>query len=350
VATGGPAFEVISPGLLSTVQDAGRPGFGHLGVPRSGAADPSALAIANLLAGNDPGAAAMECTLLGPTLLALRPLTIAIAGADLGVTIQPSGHRLPARASHALAAGDILGFELAGSPALGCRAYIAIGGAIDVPVVLGSRSTSLVGAFGGFEGRPLRTGDVLQLGPLDRVPEAGTAPPRAWPGELPGPRTERIRLVPGPAAPEGARDPRFRRLIDAAWSVAPDSDRRGLRLIARDGSTAALSADLRGDQPSHGVVPGAVQLTPSGQPLILMPDAGTTGGYPVVAVVATADLSILGQLVPGSEVSFEAVDVATARHAEVERRRDIELGAERLASTAGSGSDPWDDLWRDARG
>jgi antagonist of KipI len=324
-------LEVVQPGLLTTIQDAGRRGHRQDGVPVAGAADPVALAVANILAGNEPGAAALECTLLGPLLAVLRPVFVAVAGADLGARILPSGHALTPRTGTWLEAGERLVFEP--SPdrrASGCRAYLAVRGGFDVPVVLGSRSTSLVGGFGGLGGRALRAGDVLATG----ASGAGQASVHAlaWPPdlELPG-NGAAVRVLPGPALdglPDATRT--FAAFIDTAWTAAMASDRRGVRL---DGPP--LPAPGSADLGSHGVLPGTVQVTPSGQPLILLADAGTTGGYPVLGVVIEADLGLVAQARPGDRLSFEATDLATARAASIRLRATLEQARARLG-TAGS--------------
>jgi biotin-dependent carboxylase-like uncharacterized protein len=326
-------FEVVEPGLLTTVQDAGRPGLGSLGVPRAGACDPTGLAVANLLVRNRPDAAVLECTIAGPELLALRDVVVGIAGGDLGAVVRPSGRRLSTAGAHALAAGEWL--ALPGSPiaAAGCRAYLAVPGGFVVPAVLGSASTSLVGGFGGLEGRALRRGDRLAAsGPhLDDRRLAG----HRWPTDLPLPHPEDpVAILPGPAARTPAGRAALEVLVDTAWRVASASDRRGLRLEG-----PAISPGAPADGPSHGVPAGTIQVTPSGQPLVLLPDAGPTGGYPVLAVVATAELPIVGQARPGGTLRFRLVDLEEARASERDRRHRLASGAERLAA-----GDPWDDL------
>ena len=293
-------LEVVEPGLLLTVQDLGRPGHEHLGVPRAGAADVRSIVAANDLVGNEPGAAGLEATLLGPRLRAIRDISIAIAGASLEPVIQPGGRPIDVSRAIRLAAGQELGFLEAGGPERGCRAYVAVAGGIDVPVVLGSRSTSLVGAFGGLEGRPLRAGDVLTAfestgdGATDASEDDDVT-------TLPSPDRP-IRILAGPAAAGSGGEERLLALLDTRWIVGLDSDRRGLRL--ESGGDAGFRLAAAGDRPSQGLVVGAIQLTPSGQPLVLMPDGGTTGGYPVVAIVVAADLPRLGQLAPGAEIRF----------------------------------------------
>ena len=337
-----PVLEVLSPGLLTTVQDTGRLGFGHLGVPRSGAADPWSLAVANALLGNPPDSAALECTLVGPELRALRNTVIAIGGADLGAVVRPAGRRLASNAAHNLAAGDVL--AIAG-PVVddGARAYLALPGGIHVPLVLGSRSTCLAAGFGGLDGRPLRSGDQLATVSPSPSGSGGVAWPRG-PGD---PRPEdAVRILPGPAiqGTPKAMLAAARALAAGAWTVAPASDRQGVRLVGAWAS-AAPALDAKGDWLSHGVIPGAVQLPPDGKPIVLLADAQPTGGYPVIAVVVAADLPIVGQLGPGRAVRFGLVSADEAATAWIARRAALAAGTRRLRASAG-----WDELWQSAGG
>jgi biotin-dependent carboxylase-like uncharacterized protein len=326
-----PAFEVLEPGLLTTIQDGGRFGFGHLGVPRSGACDPWSLAVANLLVGNEPDHAALELTVAGPTLRALRSCVVGLAGTDLGATVH-GGRGLATGRSHALAAGEVVAFPGTAN-AVGARAYVALPGGVDVPDVLGSRSTCLAARFGGLDGRPLRAGDRLAS---DRDP--GDAPDGlVWIHDHdPEPIAEApIRVLPGPDA--GLLD----RLAAIHWTVATASDRMGLRL---EGPAVPMPGEP-GDRRPHGVVPGTIQLPPDGLPIVLLADAQPTGGYPVPAVTISADLHRLGQLRPGMRLRLLAVDVRTAEAARREQAAAFRQGRARLAELAG-----WDDLWRSARG
>jgi biotin-dependent carboxylase-like uncharacterized protein len=309
-------LEILDGGVLTTIQDLGRPDHLREAVPRAGAADPLGHALANLLAGNPEGAATIEGTIAGLRFRVLRDVSIALAGADLGATIE-GGARLRPGAACELVAGATVRFDGRPDDALGCRAYLAVAGGFDVPLVLGSRSTSLVGGFGGLEGRSLRSGDRIAAGP-----SSGTARTRRLPSDvaLPSP-AQRIRILPGP---EHAH---LDELLARPWIVARDSDRRGLRLESagppagpRLRPSGGAPPGPAADRPSHGVVPGAIQVTPTGQPLVLMPDAGTTGGYPVAAIVISADLPLLGQLAPGDEVRLRLVDPGGARAAALERR------------------------------
>ena len=346
-------FDVVEGGLLTTVQDAGRPDWAHVGVPGSGASDPWSLAVANLLVGNDPGAAALEMTLVGPTL-AVRPggaVTIGLAGADLGARIQ-GGRRLVPGRSHRLAAGDTL--EINGSPrnppSIGARAYLAIPGGIDVPLVLGSRSTCLAGAFGGHDGRALRAGDEIAATGRAGRPTAGldatdlVRPELVWPAPDAEAGTSDdvsrhldagagdaapavLRAVAGPAAGLDA-------LTALDWRVAAAADRVGVRL---DG--ASLPDAIGGETTTFGVPWGAIQVPPDGRPIVLGVDHQATGGYRVVGVVISADLPVLGQLRSGTPVRLVATDRAAALAALRDRRTALLSGAAALRDGAG-----WDAL------
>jgi antagonist of KipI len=340
-----PAFEVIAAGILTTVQDSGRPGFGHLGVPRGGAADPWSLAVANLVLGNLSSAAALECTIVGPELRVLRPTVIALGGADLGAIVRPSGRRLAPGMSHSLAAGEIL--VMPGGSGEGARAYLAVPGGLDVPVVLGSRSTCLAAGFGGLDGRPLRAGDRL----VQAAERGAGAAGRTWVGEPAIPDPDRpVRILAGPQlAGDSKADARAGAaaldvLITSEWTVDPASDRQGLRLVG-SGTKPALGRRDAGARLSHGVVPGTIQLPPDGRPIVLLADAQPTGGYSVLGVVISADLPIVGQLSPGAAVRFNPVTLADATAAWTAQQSALAAGSRRL--TAGA---DWDELWRGAGG
>jgi biotin-dependent carboxylase-like uncharacterized protein len=320
-------LEVRRPGLLTTVQDGlGRPDAASLGVPRGGAADPASLAIANLLLGNDMSAAGLEITLDGPELVAVAATSVALAGADLGATID--GRPFEAGSARRLSPGQALDFTglRAGR---GIRAYLALPGGLDVPIVLGSASTCLVGGFGGLDGRALRTGD--RVAGRRRASILGTAT-----GPAPGPTQAsdapvRVRITAGPHETDRLTD-----LCNADWTVSPTSSRAGLRLV---GPSLARGHALT----SLPVTWGTVQLPPGGEPIVLLVDGPTVGGYPVVAVVASVDRPTIGQLGPGDRVRFEVVDEATARALELDRRRALAEWAARIERDT-----PWDDLDHDA--
>lgn len=295
---------VSDAGLYATVQDRGRRGVGHLGVRYAGAADELALYAANILVGNEPDAAVLEMTLLGCTFEVRADCLIGIAGADMEVEVVEEKRALPVGRSHQLRAGTTV---RCGGALDGARTYVALAGGIAAQKAFGSHATDPIAGFGGIDGRPLQPGDILA------APETGIRPERSWPLGLPssgvvrepGPRT--LRVVPGPhleALPASVE-----RLLGAAvWAVTPRSDRVGIRL---EGSAVPDTGDL--ELVSVPMLPGAVQLPPNGQPIVLMPDAPTVGGYPVAAVLASVDRPISGQLRPGDEVTFEWVSLSEAR-------------------------------------
>jgi biotin-dependent carboxylase-like uncharacterized protein len=348
MSDGEPTLEILEPGLMTTIQDAGRPEATDIGVPVSGGCDPWSLAIANLLVDAEAGAPALEMTIAGPTIAVRHTAFIGIAGADLGGVVRETGRRLLPGRSWRVAAGTTLSFP--GPPAAvdGARAYLALPTGIDAEVVLGSASTCLVAGFGGMGGRPIRRGDLLRPR-ADRTtggqPVDGTLNERVWATEhdpVWGPDAVRapIRVLEGPhlAALGGAAV--MEALIRGEWTVGSSSDRIGLRLQGRP-----LTSPVGMETLSHGVVWGAVQLPPDGAPIVLLADHQTTGGYPVIAVAITADWPRLGQLRPGSAVRFVRTDVDAAVSELHRQRVALETGAAALREGA-----VWDDLWHSARG
>ena len=321
------SIEVLDGGLLTTIQDHGRPGHGHLGVPESGAADPISLAIANRLVGNEPGVAALELTRVGGSYRVEASLTIGLAGADLGARIRGGPRLVPGR-SHRVSAGDIL--DVPGNASAGCRLYLAVPGGFDVPVLLGSRSTCLSGGFGGLDGRPIRAGDrVAGLAGHEDVSSRSLAG-RLWPTAAGDPApvadtASTLRII--------AFDPSVAdALTSRGWRVAEAADRVGTRLEPADGG--ALDPTLGGETVSHGVPWGAIQVPPDGQPIVLGPDHGTTGGYRVAAVVITADRPVLGQLVPGADVRLVRVHRDEALAALRAEQAALEAGVAALRESA----------------
>lgn len=266
---------VVRSGPLLTVQDAGRPGLAHLGVPPSGAADRRSYEVGNALVGNAPGAASLESTLGGSVLRFDPPAFVAVTGAEAEARLD--GEPLPL--------GDVREGALLelGPCRIGCRAYVAVRGGVGVEPVLGSRSHDQLTGLGP---PPLRDGDVLPIG--ERAPNRCLSPSRC-----PTPVGETVTVVLGPRADW------FESLLDRDWRVSPASNRVGIRL---DGPPLER---LRHDELlSEGVVTGALQVPPNGRPILLGPDHPTTGGYPVVAVVRGDDLPLVGQLAPGTTVRF----------------------------------------------
>ena len=288
-----PCLNVIKPGLLTTVQDLGRTGYRSAGVPLGGAMDRPALRAANRLVGNPEDAAGLEITLLGPELEFLGDTTIAVCGAEF--------EGVPAGKSSLMRSGERLRF---GRGIRGCRAYLAVAGGIAVPEVLGSRSTYLRGGFGGYLGRSLRPGDRL-----DRHEGKGGRGQAAKVDRRNGGQL----LQPDPfavvRAVQGAQGAEFgRALFEAEFKVSPQSDRMGIRL-----SGPKLERRAGAELVSGAVVPGTVQVPPDGQPIVLMADAQTIGGYPQAAHVSTADLPILAQLKPGDSVRFREISLEEAQ-------------------------------------
>ena len=294
-----PSLCVLRPGMLTTVQDLGRWGHQAAGVPVAGPMDPYSHRLANRLVDNDDGAAALEITLLGPVLQAVGDLQCAIAGAEFEVTVDRNavacGRPFVVRHGATVQFGRCLA---------GARASLAVGGGIAVEPVLGSRATSIVGRMGPFGGRPLAAGDILPIG--HRYGESDRRP-IGMPLSLPR-GGARLRAMPGPHEALFSA-PALERFFSAGFTVTPSSNRMGYRLdgppLPRSDATEILS---------DATPIGSVQVPRSGQPILLMADRQTTGGYPKIATVITADLSVAGQLAPGDWIRFvrcsrsEAVD------------------------------------------
>jgi len=290
------SVRVERPGMLSLVEDAGRIGFGGIGVPRAGGADPFSLLLSNRLVGNDDGAAVIEATGAGPTLKVGGGAHAAVVG---DVEVRVEGRTVPPNSVLPLAAGQVL--EV-GTVRKGLRAYVAFSGGIEVPQVLGSRSTDTLSGLGGG---PLRLGDVVALR-APRRPRGRLGGPPWWIGR------EVLRVVLGP---EELEQDQLARLVGTTFEVVADSDRVGVRLLGGPVHPQARAIA------SRATVTGAVQVPPDGAPIVLLCDHATVGGYPVVASVISADLGALGQLRPGARLRFEVVSHADARNAlaEVER-------------------------------
>ncbi|WP_352402841.1 biotin-dependent carboxyltransferase family protein [Pyramidobacter sp.] len=304
-------------GALTTVQDLGRWGHQALGMPVSGAMDAPALTRGNLLLGNPPGAAALEVTVMGPLIRFAGEGCVAVAGGDLSP--QLNGAPLPMWTAVAVKDGDRLGF---GAPhGRGCRAYVCVGGGIDVPPVMGSRSTYMKAKIGGLEGRKLKDGDELSAGapwslwrnivgtacPAELLPDYGDAPLRA----VPGPQDSYV-------TPAGLKT-----FFETEYAVSTSADRMGCRLESDRAIEHAKGPDIVSD----GIPMGAVQAPGSGLPIVMMADRQTTGGYVKIAVVHALDAARLAQKMPGETVRFaplsqdEGVELSRAEAAKVERLR-----------------------------
>lgn len=298
------ALRVVASGALTTVQDLGRPGLGPMGVSASGAFDPISLRAANRLADNAPEAAALEIALGGAALAAEDDVVVAIAGAELGARIEGTGLRRPLRSWTAtvLRKGEVVRFGFGGE---GARAYLAVAGGLDVPPVLGSRSTHLAAGLGGLEGRALRPGDLLRVGrPWGPRPPVM---PRSLEALAPIVFRKTLRVV------RGLQDAwfawaSFAAFLHARWEVTDALDRMGIRLRG-----PRLKLETPRELLTEGAPLGAIQIPEDGQPILLGVEHQTTGGYPKIANVIAADLPALGQLTPRDPVRFEEVSLAAAR-------------------------------------
>lgn len=318
------AIEVVKPGLATSVQDAGRPGYYNIGIPLSGALDQYALRVANLLVGNEEGAAVLEASLLAPELVFRAPAIVAVAGAE--VTPKINGETRPRNELFAVQAGDRLTFDFMKT---GARSYIAIAGGMDVPVALGSRSTYGLGVLGGFSGRKLMAGDVLPVGKAKPGARAG----RALPADLTPsyPKSLELRVVTGLY---------FHRLTDEAaktffadtWTVAPEADRIGYRY--RKGRALTFRERKQpfgaGSDPSNivdaGYPYGSIQVPGGLEPIILHRDAVSGGGYAMIGTVISADMDRIAQMQPNNLARFIQVDMETALKARAEyKKRDARL-------------------------
>lgn len=324
---------IVTGGLQTTIQDLGRVGHRREGVPAGGAMDRIALRLANMLIGNDEGSACLEAALIGPAIAFDEETLIALTGGDLEPTID--GHAVPMWHPLWVEPGTTLRF---GRAKLGARTYVAVAGGIDVPRVFGSRSTYLRAAFGGCEGRALKSGDTLRSAAASPVAERLRATLRS-----PGRRVVvarwsiatsvrpaydddvLVRVIAGAhfdALSVAARDS----LFGATFRVSSSSDRMGYRL---EGPDLALRCPL--ELLSEGVTFGTVQLPPGGAPIILMADAQTTGGYPRIAEVATVDLPLLAQLKPGDRLRFRLVSLDQAQAEYLEREREMAQASAAIA-------------------
>lgn len=326
------SVHVLKPGLLSSLQDAGRPGHAALGVGRAGAMDGPAWQLANALAGNAHGEAAIECTLLGPTLRFDQPAVIALGGAAIAAHV--GGVAIPMWTRCALPAGSVLQL---GGIAVGCRTYLALRGGFDVPPLLGSRSSDLHARLGHADGRALRAGDVLPIGSAAAPPmRAGDEAIRMLPWSLdPQPwfdfRQRPLALLRGSHSDQLDADSQ-QQLVHGRFVLSKDSNRTASRL---DGHTLRLQAPL--ELISEATLPGTLQLPPSGQPIVLLAEAPVTGGYPRIGQIAAVDLPPLAQRRPGDTVCFResTLDEALARLAAREQRlhRLLAAIAQRLPPT-----------------
>jgi biotin-dependent carboxylase-like uncharacterized protein len=312
------AFEILKPGLSTTVQDLGRPGYYHLGIPESGGMDKFSLAAANLLVGNAEGAATLEAVFQGPEIRFDRDAIVAVCGAHMPPKVD--GAEQPNWASFAVKSGQTLSFGFLKS---GARAYIAVAGGVDVPLVLGSRSTYPLGALGGFEGRALKAGDRVKVGTHSQDAKPGRSVPPKQRFEVRG--TPELRVLPG-LYWHRLTEEAGKTFFEDVWKVAPEADRIGYRF--RGGR--ALSFVPRkppfgaGSDPSNIVDScypyGSIQVPGGTEPIVLHRDAVSGGGYFMLGTVISADMDLIGQLQPHQPTRFVKVDMETALKASAERK------------------------------
>lgn len=313
------ALEVIAAGLHTTIQDLGRTGFQDVGVPTSGPLDRISLRFSNALVGNPPGTPALEMLLQGPTLKVLADsVRLALVGCNAGIEIRSGNARIiPAGQSVRLTRGEVFRIGALGDSVC---AYLAVEGGPDIPMILGSASTYVRGAIGGFQGRPLQQSDIVPL-KLAGVDVRGE---HALPRPLGLALDQPIRVVLGPQA-DYFTDDAVKTFLSADYTVSPRADRMGYRL---DGPPLAHAKGY--NIVSDGIVAGAIQVPGSGRPIVLMVDNQTTGGYPKIATVISADIPVVGRRKPGRPIRFVAVDVHQAESLRKEQEAAIRQEVERL--------------------
>ena len=292
-------FDVLEPGILTTIQDLGRFGFSQFGVPPSGALDTFSLRVSNLLVGNEEEAC-LEITLMGLRIRALKEVVIAITGGDLSPTL--NGESLEMWRTHLLVQDDVIAFKKVSA---GCRAYLSAGGGFAVPKIMGSSSTYLSGKFGGLEGRPLRKGDVLYTSNRSSLDRLGLRFPGDWIPSLE--REVSLRVIPGPQD-HHFTERGFRTLTSSFYEVTPQCDRMGVRL---EGPKVERKPDVEESIISEGLISGAIQVPGDGKPIIILTEL-VTGGYAKIATIISTDLQRVAQLKPGDRVKFRPVSVEEA--------------------------------------
>jgi antagonist of KipI len=306
------SIHVESPGMQTTVQDYGRTGYQKFGISPAGPMDTRSFAIANILVGNTNGEAGLEAAFTGPTLRFDQDNVICVTGGDLQPRL--NGQKLPMYQAVSVKAGDKLSFK--GMNGHGCRAYIAFAGGLDVPVVMGSRSTLMKNSIGGLEGRNLKTGDQIGfLKPVSEYPDMDER--NAWPEKF-GAKTITLRVLPGPQDFEFTRDDQ----LDFYWfdaEITNDFDRMGARLRIQH----SLQGLHDGNIISDGIAFGSIQVPTNGQPIIMMADRQGIGGYAKIGTVISTDLPLLAQSMPGTHIHFIKMDIRTTHN--VYRRAMEEL-------------------------
>jgi antagonist of KipI len=319
-------IKVLEQGLSTTVQDLGRIGFQQYGVVVGGVMDEVAAKIANILIGNNEDDAVVEMTLIGPTLIFQQDTLISLCGADLSASI--GGEPVPLWKPIFVKEGSILRF---GRPQQGCRTYLAVDGGFDVPLVMGSRSTYVRGRIGGYQGRALQKGDVLNYNPNRRHSDVAKFPlSQIWSGSFKTvnwtvsslikpvyKKDPQIRFMKGPHF-DLFTDRSLREFLSEKYKVTPNSDRMGYRLSAK-----ALKLINDVDLLSEAVTMGTIQVPNDGQPIILMADRQTIGGYPKIGYVASVDFPVLSQVMPGEKLTFKEISIQDAQRLLLKRDQMI---------------------------
>jgi len=296
-----PAFEIIDPGILTTIQDLGRYGFSQFGVPPSGALDIFSFRAGNLLVGNRDEEACLETTLMGLKMMVLKEVVISITGGDLSPTL--NDEPLAMWKTHLLVEDDVIRFKRVRA---GCRAYLTVSGGFVVPKTMGSSSTYLSGNFGGLEGRKLRRGDILNT--LDISPslnKLGLRFPIDW---VPSPeKGVSLRVIPGPQD-HHFTEKGFQTFCSSPYHVTPQCDRMGVRL---EGPKIERRSDVEESIITEGLIAGAIQVPGDGKPIIILGEL-VTGGYTKIATIISMDLPRVAQLKPGDQVRFTPISIEEA--------------------------------------
>lgn len=304
-------LKIIKSGMQTTIQDLGRTGFQKYGVIASGVMDPFAHRVANLLAGNEENAATLEITMVGPVIEFGKNTCIALCGADLSPKV--NDQEVGMWRTVAVKKGDILSF---GAPRSGCRSYLAVSGGLDVPEVMNSRSTYLRAGIGGFHGRALKAGDEIALkpfpGPALNSEENWLAPPLQYSDN------PTIRIMEGRQFHLFNEDSQ-KSIFTETFSVSSHSDRMGYRLAG-----SPLSLEEPSQLISEAVAFGSIQVPSDGNPIVLLADRQTTGGYPKIGQVATVDLPLISQLKPGDQLQFRKISLTEAQALHIEQEQQIQ--------------------------
>ena len=316
------AIKVLKPGLATTVQDAGRKGYYNVGIPLSGALDQYSFRAANLLVGNDEGAAVLECTLMGPELEFQRDAVIAVTGSEMAPKL--NGTLAPRNEAIAIKAGTVVSFDFM---RLGARGYVAVAGGIDVPVILGSRSTYGLGAFGGFQGRKLQAGDIVPVGTPKGAAKLGKRLPDGL--SMPLPKELELRVVPGLYF-HRITDESAQTFFEDTWAVAPEADRIGYRykqgrpLKFRDRKQPFGAGSDPSNIVDAGYPYGSIQVPGGLEPIILHRDAVSGGGYAMIGTIISADMDRIAQMQPNNKARFVKVDLDGALAARGEYNQRVQ--------------------------